>query len=167
METFNYWLLQILFTNTKPFLYLPLCKDVQVFFPDYSHLEKEFLGFWICALKDFDGYCQIFLHILYQLVPLPAVYKNLFPGTSLVAQWLRIRLPMQGTRVPSLVREDPTCCGATKPTNHNYWAHVPQLLKPTHPRACVLQLLKPMCLEPMLCNKRSHRNEKAAYLNEE
>ena len=31
---------------------------------------------------------------------------------SLVAQWLRIHLPMQGTRVRSLVREDPTCCRA-------------------------------------------------------
>ena len=41
-------------------------------------------------------------------------------GTSLVAQWLRIRLPMQGTRVRALVREDPTCCGATKPVHHNY-----------------------------------------------
>ena len=40
-------------------------------------------------------------------------------GTSLVAQWLRIRL-MQGTRVQSLVREDPTCCGASKPVRHNY-----------------------------------------------
>ena len=40
--------------------------------------------------------------------------------TSLVAQWLRIRLPMQGTRVRALVREDPTCCGATKPMRHNY-----------------------------------------------
>ena len=29
---------------------------------------------------------------------------------SLVAQWLRIRLPMQGTRVRALAREDPTCC---------------------------------------------------------
>ena len=28
--------------------------------------------------------------------------------TSLVTQWLRIRLPMQGTRVPALIREDPT-----------------------------------------------------------
>ena len=37
-----------------------------------------------------------------------------------VAQWLRIRLPMQGTQVPSLVREDPTGCGATKPVRHNY-----------------------------------------------
>ena len=41
-------------------------------------------------------------------------------GTYLVAQWLRICLPMQGTRVPSLVWEDPTCCGATKPVRHNY-----------------------------------------------
>ena len=41
-------------------------------------------------------------------------------GTSLVVQWLRIRLTMQGTRVQSLVREDPTCCGATKPASHNY-----------------------------------------------
>ncbi|KAJ8785661.1 hypothetical protein J1605_007258 [Eschrichtius robustus] len=41
---------------------------------------------------------------------------------SLVAQWLRIRLPMQGTRVRVLVREDPTCRGATKPVRHNYRA---------------------------------------------
>ena len=41
-------------------------------------------------------------------------------GASLVAQWLRIRLPMQGTRVQVLVREDPTCHGATKPVRHNY-----------------------------------------------
>ena len=39
---------------------------------------------------------------------------------SLVAQWLRIRLPMQGARVQSLVREDPTRHGATKPVSHNY-----------------------------------------------
>ena len=36
-------------------------------------------------------------------------------GTSLVVQWLRIHLPMQGTWVPSLVWEDPTCGRATKP----------------------------------------------------
>ena len=39
---------------------------------------------------------------------------------SLVAQWLRIRLPMQGTWVRALVQEDPTCCRATKPMRHNY-----------------------------------------------
>ena len=29
--------------------------------------------------------------------------------TSLLAQWLRIYLPMQGTQVQSLVWDDPTC----------------------------------------------------------
>ena len=43
-------------------------------------------------------------------------------GASLVAQRLRICLPMQGTRVRALVWEDPTCRGATKPVCHNYWA---------------------------------------------
>ena len=41
---------------------------------------------------------------------------------SLVVQWLRIRLPMQGAWVRALVWEDPTCRGATKPAHHNYWA---------------------------------------------
>ena len=40
--------------------------------------------------------------------------------TSLVAQWLRIHLPRQGTQVRALVQEDPTCRGATKPVRHNY-----------------------------------------------
>ena len=39
---------------------------------------------------------------------------------SLVAQWLRICLPMQGTRVRALVWEDTTCRGATGPVSHNY-----------------------------------------------
>ena len=39
---------------------------------------------------------------------------------SLVVQWLRICLAMQGTLIASLVREDPTCHGATKPVCHNY-----------------------------------------------
>ena len=34
----------------------------------------------------------------------------------------RICLPMQGTRVQALVREDPTCRGATKPVRHNHRA---------------------------------------------
>ena len=46
--------------------------------------------------------------------------KFVSSGTSLVAQGLRIRLPMQGTRVQALVQEVPTCCGATKPMRHNY-----------------------------------------------
>ena len=38
---------------------------------------------------------------------------------SLVVQGLRIHLPMQRTWVPSLVWEDPTSLGATKPVPHN------------------------------------------------
>ena len=79
-------------------------------------------------------------------------------GDSLVTQWLRIRLPMQGTQVRALVREDPTCHGANEP--------VPQLLS-LRSRAHEPQLLKPACLEPVLCNKRSHRNEKPMHRNEE
>ena len=73
---------------------------------------------------------------------------------SLVAQWLRIHLPLQGTWVRTLVREDPTCSRATKPVRHNYWARVPQLLKPAR-------------LEPVFRNKRSHLNEKPMHRNEE
>ena len=39
---------------------------------------------------------------------------------SLVVQWLRICLLMQGTQVRALVWEDPTCRGATRPVSHNY-----------------------------------------------
>ena len=48
-------------------------------------------------------------------------YIKMDDRASLVAQWLRIRLPMQGTRVWALVWEDPTCCGTAKPVRHNYW----------------------------------------------
>ena len=52
-------------------------------------------------------------------------------GTSLVAQWLRICLVIQGIRVWSLVGElHPTCCGATKPARRNYWAQ--DATKPQH-----------------------------------
>ena len=46
--------------------------------------------------------------------------KSRITGASLVAQWLRICLPMQGTWVRALVWEDSTCRGATRPVNHNY-----------------------------------------------
>ena len=46
--------------------------------------------------------------------------KNGVCWASLVAQRLRICLPMQGTRVRALVWEDPTCRGATRPASHSY-----------------------------------------------
>ena len=83
-------------------------------------------------------------NIISTLKPIESTLELLLKGSgaSPVAQRLRIRLPMQGTQVRALVQEDPTCRGATKPVRHNYWTHVPQLLKP-------------MRLEPMLRNKRT------------
>ena len=73
---------------------------------------------------------------------------------------------MQGTQIHALVQEDPTCHGATKRVHHNYWACA---LEPTSHSfwAHMLQLLKPVCLEPVLHNKRRHCNEKPVHRNEE
>ena len=49
-----------------------------------------------------------------------AIIKKSTNRASLVAQLLRICLPMLGTQVGALVQEDPTCHGATKPVNYNY-----------------------------------------------
>ena len=47
-------------------------------------------------------------------------YPNQNINRILMAQWLRIHLPVQGTQVRALVREDATCHTATKPMRHNY-----------------------------------------------
>ena len=39
---------------------------------------------------------------------------------SLVVQWFRIHLPMQGTQVQFLVQEDSTGHRTTKPVHHSY-----------------------------------------------
>ena len=78
-------------------------------------------------------------------------------GTSLVVQWMiRICLPVQGTWVWSLVWEDSTFLGATKPVFHNVWACT---LEPSshNYQAHMLQLVTPLCL--VLHNKRSPCNE--------
>ena len=83
--------------------------------------------------------------------------KKCFPsqtvrvGISPVRQWLRICLSMQGTWVWSLVREDSTCCWATKPMCHNYWvhmptAHAPQREKPPQWETHAPQLERSPCL---------------------
>ena len=61
---------------------------------------------------------------------------------------------MQGTQVWSLIQEKPGkhMPGATKLVCHNYRA---QTVEPMSP-----QLLKLVCLEPVLSNKRSHCSEK-------
>ena len=132
----------------------------------FIDLHFQFLHYDLrheCKLlvKRVSGFCWIqqILNTYYMESSRPSTENkhSMAPGlkkTSLVVQWLIIRLPMQGTQVQSLVREAPTCRGATKPVHHNYWAcalepahHnywalVPQLLKPA-PRARAPQQEKP------------------------
>ena len=85
---------------------------------------------WFClsgkseSLVDFLGKTNIRYRLYVESRKM--VHMNLFTKqklrASLVAQRLRICLLMQGTRVRALVWEDPTCCGATRPVRHNYWA---------------------------------------------
>ena len=77
-------------------------------------------------------------------------------GTSVVAQWIRILLPMQGTRVQPLAWEDSTCHTATRPC-----AATESML-----RACQLQLLKQVHLEPVL-SKRNPCKETSTHHNAE
>ena len=83
-------------------------------------------------------------------------------GASLVAQWLRVRPPMQGTRVRALVREDPTCHGATGPVCHNYWACTSGACAPQRERPRQWETRAPRWrVAPARRNWRepSHRNE--------
>ena len=91
---------------------------------------------------------------------------NRWLGASLVVQWLRIHLPMQGTWVRALVQEDSTCRGATESMHHNYWACALESMSHNY-WALAPQLLKPTHLQPVLRNKRSHHNEKPTHRNED
>ena len=53
-------------------------------------------------------------------------------------------LPMLETEIRSLIWEDPTCCRATKPGHHNYWACAPEPGSHSF-GAHKLKLLKPTC----------------------
>ena len=67
-------------------------------------------------------------------------------GASLDAQRLRTCLPIQGTRVGSLVWEDAACLGNRGPSR---------------------QLLKARSLDPEPCNRRSLRSERPAAASRE
>ena len=100
-----------------------------------------------CAvLLCFSRYCTVRL-------------KPVFFRTSLVVQWMRIGLPLQGAWVQSLIWEDFTSNGAEKSTCHNYWADILEL-ESCNFRARGLQLLKLLHLEAVLLNKRSRCNER-------
>ena len=64
---------------------------------------------------------------------------------SMVVEWLGIRLSTRDTHVQILVREDHVCQGVAKHACRSY--------------------LSPRALEPMVCNKGDHHNEKLMYRN--
>ena len=81
---------------------------------------------------------------------------------SLVAQWLRICLPMQRTRVRALVWEDPTCRGATRPVSHSCWAYASGACAPQQERPRQWEARAPRWRVAPACRnwrKPSHRNE--------
>ena len=66
---------------------------------------------------------QIKITVRYYFIPTESLLsKKADNRISLVVQWLRIRLPLQGIWVWNLVQEDSTCHRATMPMHHSYWA---------------------------------------------
>ena len=81
-----------------------------------------------------------------------------------MVQWLRICLLVQGTRVRSLVRDGPTCCGATKPLPHNYGAQGLQQQRPLQWGSCAPQLESSPC-SPQLEKAHSKQQRPSAAKN--
>ena len=104
--------------------------DHSFFFFLIAELEAFFVYF-ACKLSDMC-FSNIFSQCLTCLfIPLMEFYFK----KPMLAQWYKIRLSMQETRVQFLIWEDFTCHGATKPVCHSH-------------SACAL--------EPRGCNDRGH-----------
>ena len=80
----------------------------------YGFLTTEYLTHLVlgCSLQSF--FKQNFMLML--SLPICRIKTR----ASLVVQWMRLCLPMQGTQVWSLVPEDPSCRRAAKPVHHHY-----------------------------------------------
>ena len=138
----------VLPVNTKDWSLLGLTGWISIL-PKTCHTQESQ---WFDSVRSVSVRYYLGWHSSSSRISLLSIYLNVcliiiktYSRTSLVSQWVIICLPMQGTRVWSLVQEDPTGWGATKPVNHNYWAHT---------------------LEPVLHHKRrSHCNEKPEHCN--
>ena len=112
------------------------------FFPRFIACLCVCCVFWRKEWRTFFKSSQWVVHIF--CLPSQFIRKL---WTSQVAQWLRTCLPMQGTWVRPLVREDPTCRWATKPVCHNYWACAPQREATTMRSPCTTMKSRPRSLQ--------------------
>ena len=80
-------------------------------------------------------------------------YKREKSRTSLVVQWLRVRLPIQGTWVQSWFRKIPTCHGAAEPVCHNY--------RSTTSKAAATRSLSTIARESLCAATKAQRSQKS------
>ena len=84
---------------------------------------KARVHFWFYIYTCLSNSILKIIHLPWEfrriLFSLERVHEGGLPGGSVVRN--PTHLPMQETWVWSLIWEDPTCCGATKPVHHKYW----------------------------------------------
>ena len=112
---------------------------------------------WL-ATRSCEGHIMTFMGPRYfRLCGTLPTLKIYILGTSLVVQWLRICLPMQGTQVQFLRCGGYTCRAATKSMHQNYWACVWDYWSP-HSGAHALHK------KPLQCEAHALQLESGAYL---
>ena len=117
-------------------------------YPEFcTHHFSPFHFSFMCTLTCINMLCSCLVFTLYKYNHIAHILLNLIflfnikcLRTSLVVQWLRIRLPMQGTQVQSRVLENPI---STESAFYSPWTATTEACVP---RACA-------------CNKRSHHKE--------
>ena len=121
----------------------------------------------------FIYFCSIFKYFIFIICNQNISFKIREPWTSLVVQWIRICLLVQGHRFdpwsrkithvaaqmsPCATTSEPMLSGPQATAKGslccNYWS--PRTLEPASSNYWVLVLLKPIHLEAMLWSKRSH-----------
>ena len=89
-----------------------------------------------------------------KMVSIEKLNKKKWRRTSLVAQWWRIHLPVQGIWVKSLFRDNSMGWGATKPVYHNYWACTPRARAPQQGKSLQREAHTPQLGWPMFAATR-------------
>ena len=120
------WLKNKKTNNTKPDKYRSKWKShtllMGIWYNHFGKPSDNIYENWTCELYD-QAFPLLGIYLIYgtkrhtdEHLEEPKLETNQMSTNS------RTHLPMQETRIQSLIQEDPTCPGATKPVRHNYWA---------------------------------------------